>query len=1571
MLPFSSPALLARFILSVCFSQTITMSSAQPSLPSPAPTPIAMAGVLWNVPTSLLNAAGCTPCAGYPVSYSSTSRAGMSCAGPFLFVGARYTGSTCMAVGAVDTVAVVTGTTVTNVPRFSNGVYWYYTPGTSTGFSKDPTVNQNSCDVASALPDARLCWHWASSGYRAGQCTTYTNINKEVWNCPSMPTSLTNFSASTTLTCAMNTCPCDPGQSNTGVCTPCAAGSYLPGWNFPTTTCLACPIGQFSGTTGSSSCTPCAPGSYADGTGSRNCTPCAPGSYADGTGSRSCTPCAPGSYADGTGSSSCTPCAPGRFADGTGSTSCTSCAVGKAAGGTGSSACTACPLGSFATLPGLATCTSCGANFSTISEGSSSAEACLPASLCLLRPENCLQPSLALSQPILLPTGATALVAPTVNSLLTSFSLLSAPAALRFPAPPSSGESVSVQCTTSNASLLSVSLASPPPTFLSPTPCTAVSPSSLCVTLKPPYGTAPLIIPLMLTSTSPFSNTASPGTLQCTAFSSHQLFFSSTSPSSPRYSLSTSLSAPLLSLPASPPRLSAIMCESTLTPGYFRSLGGTGAQEAFILPSFASDCSPTTFATRNLSQSYGSLSTCLSAQRAAEALAAQLEAAPFSVPFFSSTLSGKSTVLLFSPSNAPFPANLTVSLGGLPCTTQWASPNRTVLAIITPTLPALCTSAASVPTSTSGDCGVATLLLTVGATQNNPLQALVGAIQAQSQSLPIPLPGAYPPLVPQSSPLSRDQIAFAATLSIQTDLLSLLAASSTMSRPSQGIRIVARCTDPTFASPETCSLVNKNPALICPWGAGDDCKPCPAGAQCPGGYVLHPLPGFWAPSTASAPSELIRCPEPGSSLRCPGFSALLASPTGIQLCGTGYRGDQCLSCAPSYYSLASTCIPCPSNLLLSALVAVGAFAAGLMALGCGMLYAAHSVRRKWGGGLQDSAEAVGRLVVYIMLAAMSASSMFSVVQGLVPPDLAALFTILTALQFKGVSLPPACFSTLPFQAFWAALGAILGLAFVSASALACMRSKSPLPWPLSTFPTAATTLFLAITALNLGYGALVGVIGSAISCTPPRPITLRAYLSMASDGTAFASSHLAATAPPYPTLLTAMANPASAASLNVTSALLDSMLPVSVLANDPFQACQEAAHAPVYILGWLLVPCFILGYPALLAYAQCRTGRSCCVLHSACARRAPLTGAGKEPPPPLLNALAEAASDPTMVPTLAIFGPFNQALVAFLAASAGFSSLTTTLAPFAAIQGCASAAALSLALVTAYARPYRGAEVWKTHVSTALLLLTALTGAASVVMLWVVQGAAVGKGTAASLCISLISLAIAMVLLILFSWWRSLLKGDPQWKAKQAAARATRTAAFQAQQAHLASVGGGERKALAIPIPALRLPDWAKELLGMDEDVDVEARDRAASAVVHTPQLPSESEDGQEDAGAEVTFNPIHAASEQLAGEQPALLPGWQRRTDPATRTVFYSDEKGRVCLEPPLLEQAEGVDPLEHFECVDGERFYWSDGRRIAKGRRNARLLAPGWRRCVLASGVVRFLHTDGRLVVRPDYVH
>eukprot|EP00163_Fabomonas_tropica_P033626 TRINITY_DN8938_c0_g2_i4.p1 TRINITY_DN8938_c0_g2~~TRINITY_DN8938_c0_g2_i4.p1 ORF type:complete len:1454 (+),score=333.76 TRINITY_DN8938_c0_g2_i4:207-4568(+) len=84
------------------------------------------------------------------------------------------------------------------------------------------------------------------------------------------------------------------------------------------------------------------------------------------------------------------------------------------------------------------------------------------------------------------------------------------------------------------------------------------------------------------------------------------------------------------------------------------------------------------------------------------------------------------------------------------------------------------------------------------------------------------------------------------------------------------------------------------------FGTGASCRPCPAGATCPGGSRAWPEEGYWTPDEESG--EILRCPRPESCLGGPEAS-----------CAQGYEGDLCGKCIWGYYEELKQCVPCPTS----------------------------------------------------------------------------------------------------------------------------------------------------------------------------------------------------------------------------------------------------------------------------------------------------------------------------------------------------------------------------------------------------------------------------------------------------------------------------------------------------------------------------------------------------------------------------------------------------------------------------------------------------------------------------------
>eukprot|EP00698_Gefionella_okellyi_P002166 TRINITY_DN119_c0_g1_i2.p1 TRINITY_DN119_c0_g1~~TRINITY_DN119_c0_g1_i2.p1 ORF type:complete len:1348 (-),score=270.44 TRINITY_DN119_c0_g1_i2:1737-5780(-) len=91
-------------------------------------------------------------------------------------------------------------------------------------------------------------------------------------------------------------------------------------------------------------------------------------------------------------------------------------------------------------------------------------------------------------------------------------------------------------------------------------------------------------------------------------------------------------------------------------------------------------------------------------------------------------------------------------------------------------------------------------------------------------------------------------------------------------------------------------------------GYGETCRPCPMGAECPGGNRIWALPGWWSPGEFSG--LVYACNAPVE--RCAGgrFSS----------CAVGYTGTFCSACDASYYAAGDGCQQCESTFILTALL---------------------------------------------------------------------------------------------------------------------------------------------------------------------------------------------------------------------------------------------------------------------------------------------------------------------------------------------------------------------------------------------------------------------------------------------------------------------------------------------------------------------------------------------------------------------------------------------------------------------------------------------------------------------------
>ena len=140
----------------------------------------------------------------------------------------------------------------------------------------------------------------------------------------------------------------------------CEKGKYSSnGLKTSATSCIVCPVGQYSNAIGTVTCTKCNEGYYQDKTGQTSCNKCAPGSHASNKGQATCDLCAKGYFASSEAAVNCLPCAKGYFASAEGTVNCSKCPKGQYAANEGTINCTKCAKGYYANVEATVTCTKC------------------------------------------------------------------------------------------------------------------------------------------------------------------------------------------------------------------------------------------------------------------------------------------------------------------------------------------------------------------------------------------------------------------------------------------------------------------------------------------------------------------------------------------------------------------------------------------------------------------------------------------------------------------------------------------------------------------------------------------------------------------------------------------------------------------------------------------------------------------------------------------------------------------------------------------------------------------------------------------------------------------------------------------------------------------------------------------------------------------------------------------------------------------------------------------------------------------------------------------------------------
>ncbi len=952
-------------------------------------------------------------------------------------------------------------------------------------------------------------------------------------------------------------------------------------------------------------------------------------------------------------------------------------------------------------------------------------------------------------------------------------------ATLALGAPPSPGEVLTLACAVEPAGGLAVALAPDVAPLLPPCAAGAVA-SSVCVNIFASSGVSELRLLLLPPSAASLAPAPQPPPLlRCELRSAAAPAADSLAPLPlPRFGSSSLLTVPVaVGATSAPPLVAAVLLERWGAPGEFLVLAGGGAAvSAGGLPR------PAAGAWANLSfpadgLAVGALLALLAPLRSPPAASGRAAAA---APPHSATLSMPSHLLLLAAPGSSFAgAAFEVQLGGAPCAVNWVTPGGELASVTTPRPAAACGEA-----SRHGMCGVAPLQLSTvgfGATLAGalaPAAAAAAAAAARNEPAPeqqLALPFSWPPLEPRGA---WGVGGAAAAMRAVGPLLgappaaALTAAGSGGAAASGGISLALPCADPALLPLEACaSAAAPLPpgGGRCPWGGGAACAACPEGALCPGGAVLLALPGFWAASADGEPSSLLRCAPPDAALRCPGTPGLggafngsgglsgeaaawaaAARGGGPSPCGAGFWGPACGLCAPRFFVASGTCAPCPPpGAVLAELLPLLRFAAGLAVLGALLLGLAYSARRF--GGARASAASVPRaaqdvagFLAWAWVATQVLASQFSLLEdsGALPPRLLPLFSAVASLQFKGVSVPPACYETAPFLTFYAA-AAVFGAMLSAVVALACGCGCGG--GGLSCAGGAA--LRAAALALRVGFGAFAGAAAGALACLPPTPLPLKDYAATAGDGRA-ARAALGAGAPPWAALVAAAANPAAAAALNLTAALR-TPIPVSLLAGNPFQPCREGGHEAAWFVAAALAAALTALPLAGLAALRCGAAAPPPVAPPKARGAAGLRGAAA--------LFSGAFASPLLRPAAQWWTFYELLVIGFCAAAAALSTRAATDFHFYLCQGLVIDAALVSALLLGAVKPHVPEERWRAAVSRALYLVTAVAAALAIALR---SNEDFSGPQAWALGLVPGVLAVGVYATLVSRWWRSLMEGE-------------------------------------------------------------------------------------------------------------------------------------------------------------------------------------------------------------------
>lgn len=239
-----------------------------------------------------------------------------------------------------------------------------------------------------------------------------------------------------------------------------------------------------------------------------------------------------------------------------------------------------------------------------------------------------------------------------------------------------------------------------------------------------------------------------------------------------------------------------------------------------------------------------------------------------------------------------------------------------------------------------------------------------------------------------------------------------------------GIFVSLKCMG-NFTDPISGYCTNASHPLshFCAWGTGTHCRYCPRGALCPGGWRLWPRPGFWVASEKS--SAVIECAPPDAEVRCPGwYEGMDLSKVVFPMrnnvpsieygfpCGAGYKPTSpgCFSCERGFFRANDgRCEACPVHTNSFAKFRPFLyFLSGLFGLYLSIFILVYIVQRKEIRSIKDSANRTVAFAVWAWTALQIIIQLSKGVQPGMPAWLLRFYSVLSMLQFEGISEHPDC-----------------------------------------------------------------------------------------------------------------------------------------------------------------------------------------------------------------------------------------------------------------------------------------------------------------------------------------------------------------------------------------------------------------------------------------------------------------------------------------------------------------------------------------------------------------------------------